>query len=68
MSNQMQRLIGYRPSMVRESLGWEWLFESWLRREAESGGLSPRFAENVVSDLEETRFSDSDSSPHLETA
>lgn len=39
LSNQMERLIGYRPSDVRRHLGWEWLVESWLRREAESGKL-----------------------------
>jgi len=41
LSNQMQRLIGVRPSFVREYLGWEWLLESWLRHEAEGGGLAP---------------------------
>jgi len=41
VSNQMYRLIGYRPSHVREYLGWEWILEAWLRREAESGGLAP---------------------------
>ena len=40
LSNQMERLIGHRPSEVRLRLGWEWLVESWLRREAESGRLS----------------------------
>ncbi len=39
VSNQMHRLIGYRPSQVREFLGWEWILEAWLRREAERGGL-----------------------------
>jgi AraC-like DNA-binding protein len=33
MSNQMKRLIGYRPSQVRELLGWEWLIEAWLKKE-----------------------------------
>jgi AraC-like DNA-binding protein len=33
MSNQMKRLIGYRPSEVRELLGWEWIVEAWLKRE-----------------------------------
>ena len=37
MSNQMKRMIGYRPSEVRNYLGWEWIVESWLRREAEAG-------------------------------
>lgn len=33
MSNTMKRLIGYRPSFVREHLGWEWILEAWWRRE-----------------------------------
>ncbi|MEX1181950.1 MAG: AraC family transcriptional regulator, partial [Gemmatimonadota bacterium] len=33
MSNQMKRLIGYRPSQVRDLLGWEWVVEAWLRQE-----------------------------------
>lgn len=37
MSNQMKRLIGYRPTEVRTLLGWEWLIEAWLRREAAHG-------------------------------
>ncbi len=41
VSNQMERVIGVRPREVREQLGWEWVMESWLRREAESGGLAP---------------------------
>ena len=40
LSNQMQRLTGFRPSEARKYLGWEWLLEAWLRREAEAGGLS----------------------------
>jgi AraC-like DNA-binding protein len=44
LSNQMYRLIGVRPSTARECLGWEWLLESWLKREAESGGLVPDLA------------------------
>jgi len=39
-SNQMKRLTGLRPSLMRECFGWEWIVESWLFREAESGGLS----------------------------
>jgi len=41
LSNQMQRLIGFRPSQVREYLGWEWILETWLRKEADEGGLAP---------------------------
>jgi transcriptional regulator GlxA family with amidase domain len=33
MSNQMKRLTGFRPSEVRELLGWEWIVEAWLKRE-----------------------------------
>ena len=40
VSNQMHRLIGCRPSLARERLGWEWLVEAWLRKEADEGGLS----------------------------
>jgi AraC-like DNA-binding protein len=40
-SNQMERLVGWRPSTVRERLGWEWVLEAWLKREAETGGLAP---------------------------
>ena len=41
LSNQMYRLTGYRPTEARQYLGWEWLVEAWLRREAETGGLLP---------------------------
>lgn len=33
VSNQMKRLIGYRPSEVRDLLGWEWIVEAWLKKE-----------------------------------
>lgn len=39
LSNQMFRLLGTRPSMVRDHFGWEWLVESWLIREAEYGNV-----------------------------
>jgi len=39
LSNQMERMVGVRPSLVRERLGWEWFFESWLRREWAFGSL-----------------------------
>jgi len=39
MSNQMKRLIGYRPTEVRECLGWEWIVEAWLRQEASRGQI-----------------------------
>ena len=33
MSNQMKRLVGVRPTDVRENLGWEWFVEEWLELE-----------------------------------
>lgn len=41
VSNQMERLTGHRPTEARTRLGWEWLLEAWLNREAEQGTLSP---------------------------
>lgn len=49
LSNQMARMTGYRPSEVRRFLGWEWLLEAWLRREADSGGLAPDLTEEFLS-------------------
>jgi len=43
LSNQMNRLVGLRPSMVRENLGWEWILEAWLSREASRGGFAGEF-------------------------
>jgi AraC-like DNA-binding protein len=45
VSNQMYRLFGCRPTEVRERLGWEWVFEAWLRREAEAGAFAPANAD-----------------------
>jgi len=50
VSNQMYRLIGHRPSQVRECFGWEWILEAWLRREAETGGLAPGARRRVLVD------------------
>lgn len=33
MSNSMKRLTGYRPSFVREHLGWEWIVNAWVNEE-----------------------------------
>jgi AraC-like DNA-binding protein len=33
MSNQMRRLVGCRPTDVRENLGYEWFIEDWLEAE-----------------------------------
>jgi AraC-like DNA-binding protein len=40
MSNQMKRLLGCRPTEVRECLGWEWIVESWVGAETARGGFS----------------------------
>jgi hypothetical protein len=50
LSNQMMRLIGFRPSDVRAYLGWEWILEAWLRREAETGGLAPEYTREILSE------------------
>jgi AraC-like DNA-binding protein len=39
MSNQMKRLIGCRPSDVRENLGLSWILEEWVKLEVEAGRL-----------------------------
>lgn len=39
LSNQMKRLADIRPSETRKCLGWEWIVEAWLRREAATEGL-----------------------------
>ncbi len=55
LSNQMKRLTGIRPSEAREHLGWEWLLEAWLRREARNGGLSiPLRGSSAARSQEET--------------
>jgi len=40
LSNQMKRLTGLRPSILRECFGWEWIVESWLIQEAQAGSFS----------------------------
>jgi AraC-like DNA-binding protein len=55
LSNQMYRLIGIRPTSARDCLGWEWLTESWLRREAEQGGLLPQLFDTGVERSEPPR-------------
>ena len=52
VSNQMYRLLGHRPTQVRERLGWEWLLEGWLRREAESGALTPTHQNRIHLDAD----------------
>lgn len=57
LSNQMARLTGYRPTEARRFLGWEWLLEAWLRREADSGGLAPDFTVELLSEPAQARRS-----------
>jgi AraC-like DNA-binding protein len=46
LSNQMRRLCGIRPIEARERLGWEWVFETWLAKEAAIGSISPRVVDH----------------------
>jgi AraC-like DNA-binding protein len=48
LSNQMNRLLGIRPSVAKEHFGWEWLVEAWLRREAVMGGFAPEYSRLLV--------------------
>lgn len=54
LSNQMHRMTGFRPTTVRQFLGWEWLFESWLRIEADRGNLTGPLARAVREPLQES--------------
>jgi AraC-like DNA-binding protein len=49
LSNQMKRLVGCRPTEVRENLGWEWFIERWLQCEARAGRVCARRYSHVVS-------------------
>jgi AraC-like DNA-binding protein len=59
LSNQMERLVGARPSLVRERLGWEWVFESWLRSEWAQGHLKVRLSGMSEADILPDRGPDS---------
>jgi AraC-like DNA-binding protein len=50
LSNQMYRLIGVRPEVVRDRVGWEWILESWIVREEALGnfGFQTSEAEEVT--------------------
>lgn len=48
LSNQMQRIFGVRPTVVRRHLGWEWLAEEWIKREVQRNGFdSTRFRDAI---------------------
>lgn len=47
LSNQMKRLTGLRPSLMRECFGWEWIVEAWLFEEARAGNLSPELSRHL---------------------
>jgi hypothetical protein len=49
----MDRIVGIRPSAVRERLGWEWIVESCLRTERATGGLEVPLRNAGESDRDE---------------
>lgn len=49
LSNQMRRLCGIRPLEARERLGWEWVFETWLAKEATTGNICSRVVDQRLS-------------------
>jgi len=53
LSNQMYRLTGLRPSIVRAKLGWEWIVEAWLEAERASGKLSIPTTQKGTNDFQE---------------
>jgi AraC-like DNA-binding protein len=48
LSNQMSRITGLRPSLMRECFGWEWIVEAWIREEAVAGNLSPTLRNRLL--------------------
>ncbi len=39
LSNQMYRMAGVRSERIRSHVGWEWIFEAWIRREEAKGSF-----------------------------
>jgi AraC-like DNA-binding protein len=65
LSNQMKRLTGLRPSLMKQCYGWEWVVESWLHKEAMDGNLSPMlkqalFPEELRSEASRTQVASRD--------
>lgn len=56
LSNQMHRLLGVRPSDARRYLGWDWLVEAWIQREAAAGGFSSDVCRTLTRDFSPTPF------------
>ena len=54
LSNQMVRLTGIRPRTVRKRVGWEWIVEAWLRREASEGSITLRRQRATPSTFEDS--------------
>ena len=65
LSNQMSRLLDIRPLEARERLGWEWLFETWLVREAQRGTISADIANarSSIIALDSTEAGETDVAP-----
>jgi AraC-like DNA-binding protein len=51
LSNQMQRLVGVRPTDARRYLGWDWLVEAWIHTEAASGGFAGNMWGTLTADF-----------------
>lgn len=49
LSNQMKRLTGLRPTTARDYLGWEWILEAWIQREASAEAFSDVLTERLTS-------------------
>ncbi|MDE2875836.1 MAG: hypothetical protein OXU69_17035 [Gemmatimonadota bacterium] len=72
LSNQMSRLLGIRPLEAREKLGWEWILETWLAREAQRGTIAadimrgrPSIVDFGSPGLRETKLSEPPASASL---
>jgi AraC-like DNA-binding protein len=60
LSNQMNRLTGLRPSLMKSCFGWEWVVESWLHHEAVGGNLSPEVCRTLFPALGTEQADESD--------
>lgn len=67
LSNQMARLVGIRPSLARDRLGWEWIVEEWLLLEARGGGFSPENSRVILATEESPSPGEASLSPPRST-